>query len=144
MTYESQSSEDTKKIGETLAISAKPGDVFCISGDLGAGKTVFAKGFAKGLGINSEITSPTFTILNEYYNGRLPLFHFDLYRLKDSNELHGLGYEEYFFGSGVTLIEWPERAENLIPQNAVFLTIETDLDISPDFRRITIIENSGT
>ena len=138
MIYESQSAEDTAKIGESLAKNAKPGDIFCLRGDLGAGKTVFAEGFAKGLGVNCDITSPTFTILNEYYEGRLCLYHFDLYRLKDPSELFGIGYEEYFFGNGVTLVEWPERAEDLIPHNAIFITIETDFDNNPCFRRITI------
>ena len=138
MTYESLSIEDTAKIGEELAKNTKRGDIFCLAGNLGAGKTVFAGGFAKGLGINCYITSPTFTILNEYHEGRLCLYHFDLYRLKDPNELFGIGYEEYFFGDGVTLVEWPERAESLIPQNAVFITIETDFSICPNFRRITI------
>ena len=138
MIFESFGTAETKKIGEDLAKNAKPGDIFCLNGNLGAGKTVLAGGFAMGLGINCDITSPTFTILNEYRDGRLNLYHFDLYRLKDPNELLGIGYEEYFYGNGVTLVEWPERAEGLIPQGAAFVTIETDYDNSPDYRRITI------
>ena len=140
MTYESFCAEDTAKIGGELALGAKAGDVFCLAGNLGAGKTVFAGGFARGLGLSCEITSPTFTILNEYRGGRLSLFHFDLYRLKDPSELYGIGYEEYFFGGGVTLVEWPIRAGGLIPQNAVHIAIEIDFDISMDFRRITVGE----
>ena len=138
MKYESYSAKDTESIGETFAKNVKPGDVICLCGNLGAGKTVFAKGFAKGLGINCDVTSPTFTILNEYHEGRLPLYHFDLYRLKDSNELLGIGYEEYFYGNGVTLVEWPKRAEALIPQDAMFITFETDFERNQDYRRITI------
>ena len=138
MIYESFSAEYTTKIGEELAKNAKSGDVFCLKGDLGAGKTVFARGFAKGLGVSGEITSPTFSILNEYNEGRLYLYHFDLYRLKDPNELFGIGYEEYFYGDGVTLVEWPEHAKDLMPQDANFIKIETDFDNNPNFRRITI------
>ena len=138
MTYESFSTEDTLKIGERLAKKAKPGNIFCLTGNLGTGKTVFAGGFARGLGINGDITSPTFTILNEYHEGRLPLYHFDLYRLNSPNELFGIGYEEYFYGNGVTLVEWPERAESLIPQSASFIKFETDFALKQDFRRIII------
>ena len=138
MIYESSGTDDTAKIGGELAKNAKPGDVFCLTGNLGAGKTVFAGGFAKGLGINCDITSPTFTILNEYHGGRLRLYHFDLYRLKDPFELFGIGYEEYFYGNGITLVEWPERAVDLIPQNAIYISIETDFANNPEFRRITI------
>ena len=140
MIHESSSTEDTAKIGEELAKNAKPGEVYCLVGNLGAGKTVFAGGFAKGLGINCVVTSPTFTILNEYHEGKLCLFHFDLYRLDDPDELLGIGYEEYFYGSGVTLVEWPEIAMELIPQNATFIAIETDFEGDPSFRRITIGE----
>ena len=138
MMHKSFSASDTARIGAELAKNAKPGDVFCLIGDLGAGKTVFAGGFAKGLGINHDIVSPTFTILNEYHQGRLSLFHFDLYRIEDPNELIGIGYEEYFYGDGVTLLEWPEIAINLIPHNAIYITFETDFAINPDFRRIII------
>ena len=140
MIYESFSTDDTAKIGKGLAKNAKPGDIFCLVGNLGAGKTVLAGGFAKGLGIDCDITSPTFTILNEYHEGRLPLYHFDLYRLNDPGELFGIGYEEYFYADGVTLVEWPERAEGLIPQNAVYITIETDFKNNLDYRRITVGE----
>ena len=138
MIYNSYSALDTAKVGKEFAKNASPGDVICLSGDLGAGKTVFAGGFAKGLGLKNDITSPTFTILNEYHEGRLSLYHFDLYRIEDANELHGIGYEEYFFGEGVTLIEWPERAVQLIPPNAVRINIETDFELDLSFRRITV------
>ena len=143
MIYETNSSIETEEIGKKLTQNVKPGDVFCLKGDLGAGKTVFAKGFASGLGIKSEIPSPTFTILNEYHSGRLSLFHFDLYRLRDQNELFGIGYEEYFYGDGVTIIEWPEIAGSLVPQNATFITFEADFNKNPCYRRITV-ENTGT
>ena len=138
MIYESSKAADTVAIGENFAKNARSGDIFCLAGNLGVGKTVFASGFAKGLGINCDITSPTFTILNEYHEGSLCLFHFDLYRLTSPYELLAIGYDEYFFGNGVTLVEWPERAGNLIPQNATFITIETDFKINLSYRRITI------
>ena len=138
MTFESYSPEQTSEIGVNFAKSAKPGDIFCLTGNLGAGKTVFAGGFAKGLGIKCDITSPTFTILNEYHDGRLGLYHFDLYRLDSPDGLFGIGYEEYFYGNGVTLVEWPERAGELIPLSAVYISIETDFENNTDFRRITI------
>ena len=140
MIFESFSADDTAKIGEGLAKNAKPGDIFCLAGNLGAGKTVLAGGFAKGLGIDCDITSPTFTILNEYHEGRLPLYHFDLYRLNDPGELFGIGYEEYFYSDGVTLVEWPERAKGLIPHDAIFISIEADFENNPDYRRIIVGE----
>ena len=138
MVYESYCTDDTKKIGFELAKKAAAGDVYCLIGELGAGKTVFAKGFARGLGIDADVTSPTFTILNEYRESRLSLFHFDLYRMGNPYELFAMGYEEYFFGDGVTLVEWPENAGNLIPDNSVHIRIETDYERSPEFRRITV------
>ena len=138
MIYETCSEGETEKIGEQLAKNAKPGDVFCLKGNLGAGKTVFARGFARGLGISADITSPTFTILNEYQGQKHCLYHFDLYRLKDPGELFGIGYEEYFYGNGVSLVEWPEIAEGLIPEDATLITIEADFDKNPMHRRITI------
>ena len=119
----SNSEKDTFELGFSLAQKAVPGDIFCLEGDLGAGKTVFAKGFGKGLGISEPISSPTFTILHEYNDGRLPLYHFDAYRIDDPAELYEIGYDEYFFGNGVCLIEWPSKIAELIPKNAAVISI---------------------
>lgn len=137
MIYESFSPEETREIAKSLSENAKESDVFCLTGDLGAGKTVFAKGFAEGLGINEHITSPTFTIFN-IYNGRIPLYHFDMYRIEDEDELYNLGVEEYFHGKGICLIEWPEMAMGLIPSNAAWISIKKDINKSEDYRKIEI------
>ena len=129
---------DTGRLGEALAQAAKPGQIYCLEGDLGVGKTVFTQGYAHGLGIEGPVTSPTFTIVQEYEEGRLPLYHFDVYRLADPEELEEIGYEEYFFGEGVCLIEWPSRVEELIPEDALRITIEKDLSQGLDYRRITV------
>lgn len=137
MIYESFSPEETRKIAFDIAENAKESAVFCLTGDLGAGKTVFAKGFAEGLGINEHITSPTFTIFN-IYNGRIPLYHFDMYRIEDEDELYNLGVEEYFYGKGICLIEWPEMAMRLIPTDAAWISIKKDINKSEDYRKIEI------
>lgn len=137
MIYEVYNEEETKKIGYDLGLNAKAGDIFCLKGDLGVGKTVFTKGFAEGLAINDHITSPTFTIVNEY-TGRLPFYHFDVYRIGDPDEMYDIGYEEYFFGDGVCLVEWAELIEELIPQNAIWITIEKDLQKSLSYRKIEV------
>lgn len=134
----SYNEKDTYQLGEALARGAKPGQIYCLEGDLGVGKTVFTQGFACGLGIEGPVTSPTFTIVQEYEEGWLPLYHFDVYRLADPEELEEIGYEEYFFGEGVCLIEWPSRVEELIPEEAVRITIEKDLAQGLDYRRITL------
>ena len=130
------SQEETFEIGKALAGKAKAGDIYCLNGDLGAGKTVLAKGFAAGLGITEPVTSPTFTIIKEYDGGRLPLYHFDVYRIADLSEMDALGYEEYFYGDGICLIEWSELIEELIPEEAVQITIERDLSKDTDYRLI--------
>lgn len=135
-----KSSDETFSLGESLAQSAKPGQVYCLDGDLGVGKTVFSKGFAKGLGIVDHITSPTFTIINVYEDGRLPFYHFDVYRVTDEYELDEIGYEEYFYGEGVTLIEWATLIPRLIPESAIHIIIEKDLEQGFDYRRITLKE----
>ncbi|NMA82997.1 MAG: tRNA (adenosine(37)-N6)-threonylcarbamoyltransferase complex ATPase subunit type 1 TsaE [Epulopiscium sp.] len=137
MNYETYAPEETKKIGQTIGKNAKAGDIYCLIGDLGVGKTIFSKGLAEGLGITEAITSPTFTIVNEYI-GRLPFYHFDVYRLADSTELEEIGYEEYFFGNGVCLIEWANLIDDLIPAEATWITIEKDLTQGLDYRRITV------
>ena len=136
--YESYSSEETFAIGKEIGENAQGGDIYCLSGDLGVGNSDFSKGLAKGLDINEEVNSPTFTIIQEYDDGRLPFYHFDVYRLADSYEMDELGYEEYFYGEGVTLIEWAGIVEDIIPNNAIWITIEKDLDKGLDYRKITI------
>ena len=137
MVFESFSAEETKALGEKMAQSAKEGSVFCLSGDLGVGKTVFTKGFAEGVGVDEYITSPTFTIVNEY-EGRFKFYHFDVYRITDPDELFDIGFEEYIYGDGVCLIEWAEIVKEDIPEGAVWITIEKDLEKGLDYRRITV------
>lgn len=129
---------ETFELGRRIAEGAKPGELYCLDGDLGAGKTVFAKGFAAGLGITEPVTSPTFTIIKEYDDGRIPLYHFDVYRIGDPTEMDALGYEEYFFGDGVCLVEWSRLIEELIPETAVHIVIERDLTKGADYRTISI------
>ena len=140
MIIETYSQDETEKIGYDTAIKALPGQIYCLSGDLGVGKTVFTRGFARGLGIDEHITSPTFTIINDY-EGRLPLYHFDVYRVADPEEMDYIGCDEYFFGNGVCLIEWAELIEDIIPENAVWIKIEKDLEKGTDYRKITIGED---
>ena len=135
---ESFSEENTFKIGKELAMNAKPGDIFALSGDLGVGKTVFAKGFAYGLGIKDNISSPTFIFVLVYESGKLPLYHFDMYRIADPEELEEIGYEDYFFGDGVCLVEWPSRVEELLPENTVRVSIEKDLSKDIMYRKIVV------
>lgn len=138
MIYESFSAEETREIGKRLGEKAKKGHIYCLIGDLGVGKTVFTKGFALGLGIDEHITSPTFTIINEYHSGRLTFNHFDVYRIEDPDEMYEIGYEEYFYAEGVCLIEWANLIEEIIPENAVWITIQKDLEKGLDYRKITI------
>ena len=132
------SAEETEKIGFDTGKNAKKGDIYCLSGDLGVGKTVFTKGFAKGLGIDEHITSPTFTIVNEYENGGDMFYHFDVYRINDIEEMYDIGYEEYFYGEGICLIEWAEMIEELIPENAVWIEIKKDIEKGLDYRIIEV------
>ncbi len=115
--------EETEKLAERFAKNAEPGTVIAMNGDLGAGKTTFTKALAKGLGIEETVTSPTFNIVKEYRGGRLPLYHFDVYRIEDPEEMYELGYEEYFYGEGVCAVEWAEKIEELIPADAVRIQI---------------------
>ena len=138
MVYETFSPSETEKIGFEMGKNASAGDIYCLSGDLGVGKTVFTRGFAKGLGVEDEyITSPTFTIINEY-EGRLNLYHFDVYRIGSIEEMDDTGYEDYFFGNGVCLVEWAELVKEIIPENAKWITVEKDLSKSDDYRKITV------
>ena len=140
MVWESFCEKDTAKIGETLARDAKPGEIYLLEGDLGVGKTVFAKGFALGLGITEPITSPTFTIIQEYEQGRLPFYHFDVYRIADEEEMFELGYESYFFGQGVCLIEWASLIQGLLPAECRTIRIEKDLERGFDYRRVELVD----
>lgn len=135
MIFESFSAEETWAFGKKLGEKALPGEVYCLDGDLGAGKTVFTQGFAAGLSVEDYVNSPTFTIVREY-SGRLPLYHFDVYRIGDSSEMDEIGYEDYFYGQGVTLIEWPSLIPDLIPDNAHWIRITRDNDRGFDYRRI--------
>lgn len=137
--YESTGPKETFELGKRLAACASPGAILCLNGDLGTGKTVFTQGFAAGLGITEPVNSPTFTIVQIYEEGRLPLYHFDVYRIGDPEEMEEIGYEEYFYGEGVCLIEWSELIEELIPKEAMHVLIEKDLSRGFDFRRITWI-----
>lgn len=138
MVIETFSEKETFALGEKMGGAALPGLVYTLDGDLGTGKTVFAKGFAKGLGINAVVKSPTFTILQQYGGGRLPLYHFDVYRIGDIDEMDEIGYEECFYGDGVCLVEWAGLIEELIPENAVRIRIEKNVPRGFDYRRITV------
>ncbi|HHX63004.1 MAG TPA: tRNA (adenosine(37)-N6)-threonylcarbamoyltransferase complex ATPase subunit type 1 TsaE [Epulopiscium sp.] len=138
-TYESYSEESTLDFAKKLGMSASKGEIFCLIGDLGVGKTVFSKGFAIGMGIDEHITSPTFTIVHEY-EGCLPLYHFDVYRISDEYEMDEIGYEEYFYGEGVCLIEWANIIPDIIPEFAKYIIIEKDLEKGFEYRKITIKE----
>ncbi len=137
MTYVSKSEQETYDMGYKLAQKAKIGEIYCLIGDLGVGKTIFSKGFAKGLGIEEPITSPTFTIIQEY-EGDIPLYHFDMYRIDDPSELEMIGYEDYFFGCGVCLVEWANKVEEVIPKQAIWIFIDKDLEKDFEYRSIKI------
>ena len=117
MVIETNSPEETFELGRRMGEAAYPGQIICLNGDLGVGKTVFTQGFAAGLGIEGPVNSPTFTILQLYEEGRIPLYHFDVYRIGDVSEMDEIGYEDCFFGEGVSLIEWPERIEEILPES---------------------------
>ena len=143
MTFERHSREETIKFAANLAAKSKPGDVYTLTGDLGVGKTVFAKGFAKGLGVTEPVTSPTFTIVQEYLSGRLPFFHFDVYRIADPDEMEETGFYDYLDRGGVVLIEWAELIEDILPFPRTSIKIEKDLNGDDDYRLITVeVENS--
>jgi tRNA threonylcarbamoyladenosine biosynthesis protein TsaE len=138
MILETNSSEETEAIGKKLGEAAKAGQIYTLDGELGVGKTILTKGFAKGLGISEAISSPTFTIIQEYEEGRMPFYHFDVYRIGDVEEMEEIGYEEYFFGEGVCMIEWGSLIEEILPENTIRIRIEKDLDKGFDYRRIQI------
>jgi len=136
--YDSFSAEDTFALGKKIAEAAQKGEIFCLDGNLGTGKTVFTQGFAAGLGIEGPVNSPTFTILQVYEEGRLPLYHFDVYRIEDPEELYEVGIDDYFFGEGVCLVEWANMIEEMLPETVTHIQIEKDLEKGFDYRRITI------
>ncbi len=142
MIYESNSPQETFEIAKRLAEQALPGTVYTLTGDLGVGKTVFAQGLACGLDIEDSINSPTFTIVQVYDEGRLPFYNFDVYRIGDIEEMDEIGYEDYFYGKGVCLIEWAELIEELLPPERVAVVIEKDLQKGFDYRKITLQEIS--
>lgn len=140
MIFESMNEKETFQFAKKLAREAKIGDIYLLEGNLGVGKTVFAKGFAEGLGVNDPITSPTFTIIHEYEEGRIPFYHFDVYRIADVEEMYELGYESYFFGEGVCLIEWASRIEDILPKDCHVIRIEKCLERGFNYRLIQIDE----
>lgn len=135
---ESFSAEDTFAIGKELGETTKKGQLYCLIGDLGVGKTVFTQGFAKGLGISEAISSPTFTVVQEYEEGKMPFYHFDVYRIADVEEMEEIGYEDYFYGKGVCLIEWANLIEEILPNQYQVIRIEKDLEKGFDYRKVTI------
>ena len=140
MLTESNSAEETFEAGRKMGLDAKPGTVIALSGDLGTGKTVFTKGVAAGLGITEPVVSPTFTLVQIYESGKMPLYHFDVYRIGDISEMDETGYEDCFYGDGVTVVEWAEIIEDILPPNTVRLLVEKDPEKGFDYRRITIDE----
>jgi tRNA threonylcarbamoyladenosine biosynthesis protein TsaE len=143
MIVETNSEKETLELGKALAGQARPGQIFSLTGDLGVGKTVFTKGMAEGLGITEPVSSPTFTIVQIYEEGRLPFYHFDVYRIADPEEMDEIGYEDYFFGEGVCLVEWANLIEELMPEDTIRIIIEKDLEKGFDYRRITIEDPAG-
>lgn len=138
MIIETWSPKETYALGEKIGREALPGQVYTLNGDLGVGKTVFTQGVAAGLGIQEPVNSPTFTIVQVYEEGRMPFYHFDVYRIGDVEEMEEIGYQDYFYGEGLCMIEWAQLIEEIIPENARHITIEKDLDKGFDYRRITI------
>lgn len=136
--FESFSPEQTFEYAKKLGAESEAGMVYTLTGDLGVGKTVFTQGFAEGLDITEPVDSPTFTIIKVYDEGRLPFYHFDVYRIGDVSEMDEIGYEDYFFGDGVSMVEWANLIEEIIPEDAVHVTIEKDLQKGVDYRKITI------
>ena len=138
MVIETRSPQETFRLGEELGRKAVPGQVFTLTGDLGVGKTVFTQGLAKGLGIEEPVNSPTFTIVQVYEEGRLPFYHFDVYRIGDVEEMEEVGFEDYVMGDGVSLIEWADLIEEILPEKRTRILIEKDLEQGFDYRKITV------
>ena len=140
MVIETRSPEETFRLGEELGRKAVSGQVFTLTGDLGVGKTVFTQGLAKGLGIEEPVNSPTFTLVQVYEEGRLPFYHFDVYRIGDVEEMEEVGFEDYVMGDGVSLIEWADLIEEILPEKRTRILIEKDLEQGFDYRKITVEE----
>ena len=138
MIIETNSASETLALGEKLGKAAKPGQIYTLNGDLGVGKTVLTQGFAKGLGITEAVNSPTFTIIQEYTEGRLPFYHFDVYRIGDVSEMDEIGYEDYFYGNGICFIEWADLIEDILPEHYTEIRIEKNLAKGTDYRLITM------
>ena len=140
MVRETNSEKETLALGRELAQQARAGQVFALVGDLGVGKTVLTKGMAEGLGITEPVNSPTFTIMQIYEEGRLPFYHFDVYRIEDPEEMEEIGYEDYFYGEGICLVEWANLIHELMPEDTVWITMEKDPERGFDYRRVIIHE----
>ena len=140
MVIETNSPEETLRVGKELGEKAYAGQVFTLTGDLGVGKTVFTQGLAKGLGIDEPVNSPTFTIVQEYDGGRLPFYHFDVYRIGDVEEMEEVGFDDYVMGEGVSLIEWADLISEILPEKRTEILIEKDLERGFDYRRITVAQ----
>ena len=140
MVYETFSPEETFELGKKLGEEAGPGSVYTLTGDLGVGKTVFAQGIAVGLGVEEPICSPTFTIVQVYDEGRMPFYHFDVYRIGDIEEMDEIGYEDYFYGDGLSLIEWSNLIQEILPEKRTDIVIEKDLEKGFEYRKITLQE----
>ncbi len=138
MIIETKNAKETFQLGKKIGERAQPGQIYTLNGDLGVGKTVFTQGVARGLEIREPVNSPTFTILQEYEGGRLPFYHFDVYRIGDIEEMEEIGYDDYFFGEGICLIEWAQLIEEILPENVISVTIEKDPAKDFDYRKITI------
>ena len=138
--YETYSAKETAELGRRLGKEAKAGEVYTLIGDLGVGKTVFTKGIAEGLGITEPVNSPTFTIVQVYDTGRMPFYHLDVYRIGDIEEMDEIGYEDYFYGEGLTMIEWANLIEEILPEKRKDIVIEKDLEKGFDYRKITVTE----
>ena len=138
MTIETRSPEETFETGFRMGERARAGQVYTLAGDLGVGKTVFTQGIAEGLGIREPICSPTFTIVQVYEEGRMPFYHFDVYRIGDIEEMEEIGYDDYFYGNGICLIEWANLIEEILPEQIIEITIEKNLEKGFDYRKITV------
>ena len=140
MNFETNSAEETFALGEKIGREAQPGHVYILNGDLGVGKTVFTQGFARGLDVQEAVCSPTFTIVQVYDQGRMPFYHFDVYRIGDVEEMDEIGYEDYFYGEGATMIEWGHLIQEILPEKRTEITIEKNLEKGFDYRQITVKE----
>ena len=138
MIFETNEANQTYRLGEALGRAANVGQIYTLVGDLGTGKTVFSQGFGAGLGVSEHINSPTFTIVQEYDGGRMPFYHFDVYRIGDVEEMEEIGYDDYFFGEGVCLIEWADLIKEILPDGVISIRIEKDLDKGFDYRKVAI------